>query len=100
MFLAPTLLAPWQAQTSAEIKIEPDREQAKEIAAVKWNMPGTTVLSDAAGQQNYLGAAAVALKKDVHILISQQVSIASMEHWLVYVAELIVIFYTITLVLK
>ncbi|KAI2942292.1 transcriptional regulator family: HMG [Aspergillus niger] len=43
-------------------------------------MPGTTVLSDAAGQQNYLGAAAVALKKDVHILISQQVSIASMEH--------------------
>lgn len=62
-------------------------------------MPGTTVFSDASGQQNHLGAAAVALNGNLQASESRQVSIGSMEHWLVYAAELMVIFYVISLVL-
>ncbi|TPR04010.1 hypothetical protein CAN33_002995 [Aspergillus niger] len=51
-------------------------------------MPGTTVFSDASGQQNHLGAAAVALNGNLQASESRQVSIGSMEHWLVYAAEL------------
>lgn len=54
----PTPLAPWREQTFAEIEIKPNREKAKANAAARRDMPGTTVFSDASGQQNHLGAAA------------------------------------------
>ncbi|GAA93204.1 hypothetical protein AKAW_11316 [Aspergillus luchuensis IFO 4308] len=56
--------------------------------------------SDASGQQNHLGAAAVALNEDLQISESRQVSIGSMEHWSVYAAELMAFFYAISLVLQ
>lgn len=96
----PTPLAPWREQTFAEIAIEADREQAKENAAARRGMPGITVFSDASGQQNRLGAAAVALNEDLQASESRQVSISSMEHWSVYAAELMAIFYAISLVLQ
>ncbi|KAI3047626.1 hypothetical protein CBS147353_11740 [Aspergillus niger] len=95
-----TPLAPWRAQAFAEIEIEPNREQAKENAAARRDMPGTTVFSDASGQQNHLGAAAVALNGDLKASEWRQVSIGSMEHWSVYAAELMAIFYAISLVLQ
>ncbi|KAI2947925.1 hypothetical protein CBS147323_11135 [Aspergillus niger] len=63
-------------------------------------MPETTAFSDASGQQNHLGAAAVALNENLQASESRQVSIGSMEHWSVYAAELMAIFYAISLVLQ
>jgi hypothetical protein len=61
----PKPLAPWQEQPFVEIEIEPDREKAKERAATRRALPGITIFSDASGQQNQLGAAAVALDEDL-----------------------------------
>ncbi|KAI3054115.1 hypothetical protein CBS147353_11478 [Aspergillus niger] len=61
--------------------------------------PGHT-LQELGGQQNHLGAAAVALNENLQASESQQVSIGSMEHWSVYTAELMAIFYAISLVLQ
>jgi hypothetical protein len=94
----PKPLAPWREQLFIEIEIEPDREKAKESAATRRAMPGITIFSNASGQQNQLGAAAVALGEDLKVLESRQVSIGSMEHWLVYATELMVIYYAISLV--
>jgi ribonuclease HI len=94
----PKPLAPWREQPFVEIEIEPDREKAKESAATRRAMPGITIFSDASGQQNQLGAAAVALGEDLKASESRQVSIGSMEHWSVYAAELMAIYYAISLV--
>ena len=58
------------------------------------------MFSDASGQKNHLGAAAVALNGDLQASEWRQVSIGSMEHWSVYAAELMAIFYAISLVLQ
>ena len=67
----PKLLAPWREQPFIEIKIEPDWEKAKESATTRRAMPGITIFSNALGQQNQLGAAAIALGKDLKASESQ-----------------------------
>ena len=57
----PTPQPPWQTQAFTEVDIEPDRDKAKEKASARQKAAGITVFSDASGQHNHLGAAAVAL---------------------------------------
>jgi hypothetical protein len=61
-------------------------------------MPGITIFSDAPGHQIQLGAAAVALDKNLKAWESRHVSIGSMEHWSLYAAGLMAIYYAISLV--
>lgn len=56
------------------------------------------MFSDASGQQDHLGAAAVALDPGGDIIQSRQISVGSMEYWSVYAAELMAIYYAISLV--
>ncbi|CEL11943.1 Putative Reverse transcriptase [Aspergillus calidoustus] len=96
----PTPQPPWQAPAFTEIDIEPDRDKAKEKASARQKAAGITVFSDASGQRNCLGAAAVALDQSQNINQHRKVCIGSMEHWSVYAAELMAIYYAISLVLK
>jgi hypothetical protein len=66
-------------------------------ASARQKTAGITISSNTSGQHNELGAAAVALNHNQKILHSQQICIRSMEHWLVYATELIVIYYAINL---
>lgn len=50
---------PWQIPAFAEIDIELDREKAKDNALARQNGTGIAIFSDASGQHNELGAAAV-----------------------------------------
>ncbi len=93
----PSPQPPWQTPAFAEIDIEPDREKAKGKASATQNGAGTAIFSDASGQHNELGAAAVALGPNHQILQSRKISIGSMEHWSVYAAELMAIYYAIGL---
>ena len=83
-----------------EIEIEPDREKAQAESLIRQAAPGITVYSDTSGQQDNLGAAAVALDKDNNIIQSQQICVRSMEYWSVYAAELMAIYYAVSLVLQ
>jgi ribonuclease HI len=83
-----------------EIDIEPDREKAKDKAAAIQASSNMVVFSDASGQNNCLGAAAVMLDHNQEVIESRQLSVGSMGSWSVYAAELIGIFYAISLVLK
>jgi ribonuclease HI len=56
------------------------------------------VFSDASGQHGHLRAAAVALNPRGGIIKSQQICVGSIEHWSVYAAELMAIYYAISLV--
>ncbi|THC88516.1 hypothetical protein EYZ11_012034 [Aspergillus tanneri] len=96
----PKPLAPWIPPAFAEIDIEPDRQKAKEKAAALRATTNTIVYSDASGQNNQLGAAAVALDQKLEAAEYRQVCIGPMEFWSVYAAELMGIFYAISLVLK
>lgn len=58
------------------------------------------VYSDASGQRNQLGAAAVALDQNQETIDSRQICIGSMEYWTVHIAGLIAIFFAISLVYK
>jgi ribonuclease HI len=96
----PTPQPPWQTPAFVEVDIEPDRDKAKDKASARQKTSGITVFSDASGQQNALGAAAVALDQNHNIIQHRKVCICSMEYWSVYVAELMAIYYAISLVLK
>jgi hypothetical protein len=91
---------PWRTPAFLEIDIEPDHDKAKHKASTLQNAPGIAVFSDASGQHNHLGAAAVALDRNNNVIQHRKVSIGSMEYWLVYAAELMAIYYAISLVLK
>ena len=52
---------PWQRPVFMEIDIDPDREKAQEKSLIRQAAPGISVYSDASGQQDNLGAAAVTL---------------------------------------
>ncbi|GFF96875.1 hypothetical protein IFM47457_11108 [Aspergillus lentulus] len=88
----------WRTPAFTEINIKPDREKAKENASARQKAAGVTVFSNASGQQNHLGAAAVALNQDGNITQSWQISVGLMEYWSVHTAELMAIYYTISLV--
>ena len=76
------------------------RKKAQAESLIRQAAPGITVYSDASGQQDNLGAAAVALDKDNNIIRSRQICVGSMEYWSVYAAELMAIYYAISLVLQ
>jgi ribonuclease HI len=89
---------PWQTPAFTEIAIEPDCEKAMDKASARQKTAGITIFSDASGQHNELGAAAVAaLDHNQKILHSRQIYFGSMEHWSVYAAELMAIYYAISL---
>ncbi|EED12009.1 conserved hypothetical protein [Talaromyces stipitatus ATCC 10500] len=83
-----------------EIDIEPDHDKAKHKASALQDTAGIAVFSDASGQHNHLGAAAVALDRNNNVIQQRKVSIGSMEYWSVYAAKLMAIYYAISLVLK
>ncbi|KAI3028789.1 hypothetical protein CBS147347_3630 [Aspergillus niger] len=89
-----------RSQPFTEIEIEPDREKAQANALAQQSTTGITVFSDASGKENQLGAAAVALDRNRQITGSRQISIGSMDHWSVYAAELMAIYYAIGLVFQ
>ncbi|KAI9044045.1 uncharacterized protein KD926_001867 [Aspergillus affinis] len=84
----------------SEININPDREAAELEAATLRDSPGIVVYSDASGHHGQLGAAAVALKDNLEVAVRRKICVGPMEHWSVYAAELIGIFYAISLILK
>ncbi|KAI2937980.1 hypothetical protein CBS147321_7510 [Aspergillus niger] len=93
--------APWRVQSFADIEIEPDREKAQAQALAKQTSGrGIAVFSDASGKENQLGAAAVALNRNLQVLKSRQVSIGSLEYWSVYATKLMAIYYAIGLVFQ
>lgn len=94
----PTPLALWRTLVFTEINIEPDREKAKEKASARQKATAIAVFSNTSGQQNHLGAAVVALDPGGDIIQSQQISISLIEYWSVYAAELMAIYYAISLV--
>lgn len=61
--IEPRPLAPWRTPAFTEIDIEPDREKAKDKTSARRAMAGISVFPDASGQNNQLGAAAVALDR-------------------------------------
>jgi ribonuclease HI len=74
------------------------REGKRKHASSRQKAAGVTVFSDASGQQNHLEATGVALHKDGNITQSQQISVGSIKYWSVYAAELMAIYYAISLV--
>ena len=91
---------PWQTPAFVEINIEPDQDKAKAKASARQKDTSITVFSDASGQHNHLGAAVVALDQSQNITQYQKICISSMEHWSIYTAELMAIYYAISLILK
>ena len=59
---------PWQTPAFMEIEIQPDCKKAQAESLIRQAAPGITVYSDASGQQDSLGVAAVALDKDNNII--------------------------------
>ena len=96
----PRPLPPWRLDPFAEIEIGSDRETAAQKAETTRSTSDVVVYSDASGRQDHLGAAAVALDNNQEILEAQQVQVGPMSRWSVHVAELIGIFYAISVVFK
>jgi ribonuclease HI len=91
---------PWQIEAFAEIIIEADREVARERVETVQITSDITVYSDASGRDGHLGAAVVALSNNQEIVESRQIQVGPMDRWSVHVAELIGIFYAISMVFK
>ncbi|CAG8068633.1 unnamed protein product, partial [Penicillium nalgiovense] len=96
----PRPLPPWRKDAFTEIELEPDRETARERAASAKDTSDIVVYSDASGREGHLGAAIVALNDKDEVTESQQVQVGSMERWSVHVAELIGIFYAVSMTFK
>ncbi|OGE46890.1 hypothetical protein PENARI_c093G11063, partial [Penicillium arizonense] len=96
----PRPLPPWRVESFTEIEIGLDRETARERAETIGSASTIVVYSDASGREGHLGAAAVALDKDLQAVESKQVQVGPMDQWSVHVAELIGIFYAISTVFK
>ena len=96
----PRPLPPWRTAAFTEIELEPDREIARERAEAARDRSDIVVYSDASGRKGHLGVAIVALNDNEDVVESQQVQVGSMERWSVHVAELIGIFYAISMVFK
>ncbi|KAJ5138858.1 uncharacterized protein N7515_003706 [Penicillium bovifimosum] len=96
----PRPLPPWRPDAFTEIELEHDRETARERAKVARNTSDIVVYSDASGREGHLGAAIVALNDNDEVTESQQVQVGSMERWSVHVAELMGIFYAVSMAFK
>jgi ribonuclease HI len=96
----PSPLPPWRAETFTEIEVGSDRESAIERAETARSISDIVVYSDASGREGHLGAAVVALDDNLQVIESQQVQVGPVDRWSVHVAELIGIFYAISMVFK
>jgi ribonuclease HI len=96
----PQPLPPWCGDAFAGIEIELDRETARERAETATSTSDVIVYSDASGREDHLGAAVVALDENQDVMGSEQVQVGPMNRWSVHVAELIGIFYAISMVFK
>jgi ribonuclease HI len=96
----PSPLPPWRADPFAEIELGSDRQTATERAETVRSTSDIVVYSDASGREGHLGAAVVALDDNSEIAESHQVQVGLMDRWSVHVAELIGIFYAISIVFK
>jgi hypothetical protein len=96
----PRPLPPWRVEAFTEIEIGPDREATRDRADSVRSTSDIVVYSDASGREGHLGAAAVALDDNLEIAESQQVQVGPMDRWSVHVAELIGIFYAISILFK
>jgi ribonuclease HI len=96
----PRPLPPWRVEAFTEIEIGPDREAARDRADSVRSTSDIVVYSDASGREGHLGAAVVVLDDNMEIAESQQVQVGPMDRWSVHVAELIGIFYAISIVFK
>lgn len=96
----PKPAAPWKPPAFKEIDINPDRETAEKNAAALLVTPHRAIYSDASGHDNQLGAAAVALDHNQNIVASRKTAVGSMTHWSIHIAELIGIYYAISLALQ
>jgi ribonuclease HI len=76
------------------------RETAIERAETVGSTSTIVVYSDDSGCEGYLGAATVALDKDLQAVESKQIQVGPMDRWSVHVAELIGIFYAVSTVFK
>lgn len=96
----PCPLPPWRAEAFTEIVVVLDREAAAERAETTQLTSDIVVYSDASGREGYLGAAVTALNGNLETIKSQQVQVGPIDRWSVHVAELISIFYAISVVSK
>jgi ribonuclease HI len=96
----PSPLPPWRAEPFAEIEIGTDRDTAVERADTTRSTSDIVVYSDASGREGHLGAAVVALDGNLETVESQQVQVGPMDRWSVHVAELIGIFFAISMAFK
>jgi hypothetical protein len=96
----PSTLPPWRAEVFAEVEIGPDREIAAERAETARAASDIVVFSDALSREGHLGAAVAALNNSPQVVESQQIQVGPMDLWLIHVAELIGIFYAISMVFK
>jgi hypothetical protein len=96
----PSPLPPWRAEAFAEIEIESDRETAAERAETVRSLSDIIVFSDASGREGHLGAAVAVLDNSLQIVESQQVQVGPIDRWSVHIAELICIYYAISVVFK
>ncbi|KAF7118717.1 hypothetical protein CNMCM5793_008337 [Aspergillus hiratsukae] len=96
----PSPLPPWRTEPLTEVEIGSDRETAVERAEATRSTSDIVVYSDASGREGHLGAAIVALNNDLQVVESKQVQVGPMDRWSIHTAELIGIFYAISMVLK
>jgi ribonuclease HI len=96
----PRPLPPWRTEPFTDIEIGSDREAARDWAETIRSTADIVVYSDASGRDGHLGAAVVALDNNLEITESQLVQVGSMDHWSIHVAELIGIFYAVSMVFK
>jgi ribonuclease HI len=96
--IEPSPLPPWRAEPFTVIDVGSDRETAVERAEAARSTSDIVVYSDASGRESYLGAAVVALDDNLQVIGSKQIQVGPMDRWSVHVAELIGIFYTISMV--
>ncbi|KAG2000761.1 hypothetical protein GB937_010863, partial [Aspergillus fischeri] len=96
----PSPLPPWRVEPFAEIEVGSDRETAVERAETTRFTSDIVVYSDVSGREGHLGAAVVALNSNLETVESQQIQVGPMDRWSVHVAELIGIFYAISMVFK
>ncbi|KAI3094034.1 hypothetical protein CBS147333_10045 [Penicillium roqueforti] len=96
----PRPLPPWRADAFAKIEIESDREIARVRADTARSTSDAIVYSDASGLKDHLGVAVVALDANLEVVGSEQIQVGPMDRWSVHVAELIGIFYAISMVFR
>lgn len=84
----------------SKFEVEPHREKVKEMAAAMRESSNIIVYLDASVEDNQLGAAAVAVDQNPKAKENRQICVGSMVYWSAYAAELMAIFYAISLVLK